>query len=295
MRIIPLKKLLPVAFCAMIICPVATAFSKPDFSTFVTFGDSLTDNGLLGFVYGNPQDLYGEDAAEAVFSQGSSGNDDLDNYAVAGSMADDISQQIDKYEWWQSFGLQDAATLINYEIGGNDIMDNIDDLAAHPPGKDSGTDEIITALRDTMREDLTRIYDADPETRFIIWTIPDVTITPRYWGEFSATEMNNIRAHTEVVNRFIRSLDQYSFVIILDLYSLFQQMVANPPSDGTHQLLPPPAQGNYDNMFADEIHPTAVSNAILANSMIGKMNSKWKGAIPLYTIPELLDLAHISE
>lgn len=290
-----MKKFLRISFCALSICPIGMALGQHDFSTFVTFGDSLTNNDLLGIAYGNPQDLYGEDAAEAVFSQGARGNDQLDNYAVAGSMADDISRQIDLYEWWQKMGMQNTATLINFEIGGNDIKDNIDDLAASPPGKNSATDEIIAGLLDTMQEDMLRIYEAHPEARFIVWTIPDVTITPQRWGEFTRSETNNILAHMEVINRYIRSLDQYSFVIVLDLCGLFQQMVANPPSDGTHQLRPPPAQGDYDTMFADEIHPTAVSNAILANAIIGKMNSKWKGAIPFYAIPELLDLAHVAE
>lgn len=290
-----MKKYVQIASFVMITCSIGMAFGQPDFGTLVTFGDSLTHNDPLGFAYGNPQDLYGEDPAEAVFSKGSGDDDSLGNYAVAGSKAEDIEDQIDLYDWWQEIGMQDAATLINFEIGGNDIMDNVDDLAAHPPGEDGATDEITSSILATMKENMLRLYYDHTGAQFIVWTIPDVTLTPEYWGELSQAEINNIRAHTQVINDFIRGLDRHSFVIVLDLYGIFHKMVAHPPSDGTHTLAPPPEHEDYDDMFADEIHPTAVSNAILANSIIREINRKWGGTVPSYTIPELLDLADVSE
>ncbi|MCX6339322.1 MAG: SGNH/GDSL hydrolase family protein [Candidatus Aureabacteria bacterium] len=290
-----MRRILLAIVYSLLLSPSGTAFSQPDFSAFVTFGDSLTHNDLLGIAYDNPQDLYGEDPAEAVFSKGALPDDTLNSYAIGGSQAKDISRQIDVYELCERIGTQLRATLINFQIGGNDILNNFDELAAHAPGTDSAADGIIDTLLATMKEDMLRLYDAHQDARFIVWTIPDVTIAPKHYGALTGAEMGNVRAHIDEVNRFIRSLDQYSFVVVLDLYRLFQQIVATPPSGNGHQLVPPPAYGDYDNMFADEIHPTAVSNAMVANTIINQMNKKWKGAIPRYSAPELIHLAGISD
>ncbi len=277
---------------SLLLSVAGTAFGGPGFRAFVTFGDSLTHNDLLGILYGNPQDLYGEDPAEAVFSKGASSDDQLESYAVAGSQASDIATQIEVYELYERIGKQARATLINFEIGANDILNNIGDLAAHAPGTDNAADAITDILLSTIKEDTIRLYDANRSARFIIWTIPDVTITPKHYGSLTAVEKENVRAHTDEVNRFIRSLDRYSFVVVLDFYRLLQQYAASPPSGNGHQLVPPPAYGDYDDMFADEIHPTAVSNALIANSIIDQMNRKWKAAIPRYSISELINLAN---
>ena len=95
------------------------------------------------------------------------------------------------------------------------------------------------------------------------------------------------------VNDRIRSLDKYSFVVVLDLYALSQAMVDNPPVIFGHELVGPPAYGGFDHLFADTIHPTAVGNALIANAIIARINAKWGDDIPLYTEEELADLAHI--
>jgi hypothetical protein len=69
--------------------------------------------------------------------------------------------------------------------------------------------------------------------------------------------------------------------------------VNHPPVIFGHALVPPPAYGEYDHLFADEIHPTAVGNALIANYFIVSMNAKWLDDIPLYSRSELADLAHI--
>lgn len=52
-----------IVLLTMFICSFGAAFGQPDFSSFVTFGDSLTHNDLLGIAYDSPQDFYGEDPA----------------------------------------------------------------------------------------------------------------------------------------------------------------------------------------------------------------------------------------
>jgi lysophospholipase L1-like esterase len=273
--------------------PAGNVRGDADFDVFVTFGDSLTHNDLLGIAYGNPQDLYGADPAEAVFDKGALSGDELSNYAAAGSESGNVGNQIDLYEFLRRRGVQDRATLFSFEIGGNDVLNNIDLLAAHAPGESSEADAVIDGLIRNMRNDLLRLYRSHKGVRFVVWTVPDVTIIPNYWDEFAAVEIDRIRAHIERVNRRIRKLERYRFVIVLDVYTFFQRTVAAPPVIDGEELVPPPAYGDYDAIFADEVHPTAVSNAVLADELIDRINNKWSDDVSLYTDEELADLARL--
>ncbi len=271
--------------------PTAFAY-PPNFSEFVTFGDSLTHNDFLGFVYGNPQDMYAADPFEAVFDQAAIGGDDLSNYAVAGSTSDDLADQVDFYDFQRLIGSQDDATLVGLEIGGNDILDNVNLLAAHAPGTNANADAVIDRLMSRIRSNLLDLHkDGANGVRYILWTLPDITYTPRYFGVFNATQEANIRSHTQRANRLIRAAGRYSFVLVFDLYKAIQVLAVNPPTIKGHQLHISPAYGEYDAVFADEIHPTAVSNALLANAMILRINTKWNDTIPFYTENELAALA----
>ncbi len=272
----------------------ASLGAQADFTDTVTFGNSLTHNDLLWIAYGNPPDLYEMDPMEAAFSKGAVAGDELANYAVAGSESGDISAQIDTYELLRLFGIQDKATLICLEIGGNDILNNVGLLAASAPGEDPAADAVIDAVISNMIQDLVRLRSSHTTTEFVVWTVPDVTLTPDLWDELTPGEAGNVRAHVERVNRLIRKAGtRFPFLIAVDIYTLVQYIVDHPPVIFGHQLEPPPAYGDYDHLFADEIHPTAVSNALIANVIIGVINTQWNDDIPSYTQEELADLAHI--
>lgn len=280
--------------CAALVILSARAHAQADFTDTVTFGNSLTHNDLLWIVYGSPPDLYGADPMEAVFDKGAVAGDELVNYAIAGSESKDVSFQIDLYEFLRILNIQDKATLFGFEIGGNDILNNIGLLAASPPGADPAADGVIDDIIDNMRADLSRLRADHPAAQFVVWLIPDVTVTPDLWDALTPGEVDNVRAHIDRVNRIIRLAgDRLDFLVALDVYTAIQQVVANPPVFFGHALVPPPAWGAFDNVFADEIHPTAVSNALIANLLIGEINAGWGDDIPFYTDEELATLAHI--
>lgn len=260
----------------------------------VTFGDSLTDNDLLSLYSGNPQDMYGKDPMHAAFHKASRPGAQLWKYAVASSESDKLEMQVAAYETARFLGTQDKATLFNIEIGGNDILNNIDRLAAHPPGTRKSVDRIVGRIISNIRQSWETLKSSHPKAKFVFWTIPDVTLTPKQWSNLSEVKAENVRAHIQRANRFIRNLGEKPSVVVLDLYKLMRKFIAEPPSYFGHPLIPPPAHGDYDCIFADKIHPTAVSNAVIANEIISLMNSKWKDSIPFYTEPQLARLAHIS-
>ncbi len=269
------------------------AMSQADLSEVVTFGDSLTHNDLLWTYYGNPKDLYGKDPMEAAWSKGAVSGDTITNYAVAGSESSELDLQVDLFLFLELIGTQDRATLFNVEIGGNDVLNNINLLATYPPGQNSSADAVIDGIINNLKDALVLLRTTHWDAQFVVWTVPDVTVTPDQWNHLDPTQIGNVRAHLERVNSKIRWLDNLPFVVVFDTYNLLQMAVANPPVLFGHQLVGPPASGGYDHIFADDIHPTAVSNAFFANFIIYKMNSKWNDDIPGYSNEELADLAHI--
>jgi phospholipase/lecithinase/hemolysin len=238
--------------------------------------------------------MYGKDPIHAVFSRGAASGNELWEYAVAGSESDHLAIQIGVYEGRRELGLQDKATLFSLEIGGNDIVNNDDLLAAHAPGEDSSADEVMDNIIRNIRNGWKRLRSSHPEAQFVIWTITDTTRAPRLRNSLTREEASNIRAHTQRANAYIRSLGQNAPVLVFDLYAVARRLIAKPPELFGQPLVPPPDYGEYDCLVADKLHPTAVSNAILANSIIAGMNRKWDDRIPRYTNAKLANLAHIS-
>lgn len=282
-----------IAVATALVLASSFANAQANFRDFVTFGDSLTHNDLIWLVTGVPRQVYGDDPFEALFDKGRVSGDDLSSYAIAGSQSDDVSLQIDLYELNIFFRLQDRATIIGYEIGGNDILNNQSLLQSYPPGDNASADAVIDRLLRNIRQNLTELSQNHRNAQLIIWTVPDVTVTPDNWGQLNGTQIANLRAHTERANRSIRMLDRYRNVVVLDLFPLSQIVTANPPILRGQQLDPPPDWGEFDDLFADEIHPTSVTNALVANGMILGINQKFGDDIPMYTEDELADLARI--
>lgn len=276
----------------VLVAAAPAVLAQADFSETVTFGDSLTHNDLLWLVYGTPSDLYGKDPMHAVFSKGAFPGDVLTSYAVGGSESGDIKAQIDVYFVARLFQTQGNATLFNFEIGGNDVLNNIGLLAANPPRVDPAADAVIDNIVTNMKRGLFRLRTNHTSAQFVVWTVPDVTVTPDQWN-LNPTQKANVKAHLARINNKIRLLDGYPFVVVLDTEVILRYLVNNPPVLFGRTLVGPPAHGGYDHLFADVIHPTAVSNALLANVMIMRINNKWNDSIPLYTNEELADLAHI--
>ncbi|MBN2491136.1 MAG: hypothetical protein JXQ29_09825 [Planctomycetes bacterium] len=273
----------------LLLAPCAVA--QADFSATITFGDSLTHNDLLGFPF--KMDLYGADPMEAVFQKAHLGGDKLTNYAVAGSHTSHGLAQITVYGLQVLANSRPWATLISYELGGNDLLDEARTLGAGPPGQNPAGDQVIDRRLKDILEQLHLLYLFHPRAKFVIWTLPDVTYTPDKWDMRLTQAGTNFRAHLARLNNVIRSLEVLPQVVVLDTETLIRQLVQNPPVIRQRVLVGPPSRGGYDHLFADTIHPTAVANAILANVILVRMNARWNTQFVTYTESELAALARI--
>jgi len=268
------------------------ARAQADFDYMVTFGDSLTHNDLLWLVYGNPPSLYEDDPNQCVFEKGKASGDELTSYAVGGSEAADVALQVDAYLFLEWLGLESRASIVGYEAGGNDILNNKGILKANAPGSNPSADAVIDNILANLYSSVKEIYN-QLNCQIIIWTIPDVTYTPDLWGQLTQSEIDNLRAHEIRINKKIVRVKNNPLFVVADLYSEMPVMITNPPVIFGHQLNPPPRTGHHDDLFADYIHPTAVTNALIANEIIKMINLKWNDNIPLYDEYELASLAQI--
>lgn len=264
-----------------------------DLEDTVTFGDSLTGNDILWRVYDNPADLYGADPMEAVFNKAALRGDRLWNYAVPGTEASGLLAEIVLYGKRWKAGRQDMGTFFSVETGGNDFLGNIDQFAAAPPGSDPSADARVDRLILNVRRTVALLRRASPGARLILWTVADVTVTPKIASrQFSSTALANIRAHLERANSSIRSLAGQG-VLVFDLYVVTGEVLADPPILDGRPLRPPPAVGEYDCWFADSVHPTAAANAVLANAIIDRLNGEWNAGFPRYSEAEIAALARL--
>ena len=270
------------------------AHAQADFDEFVCFGDSLTDNGILAVINDKPSALYGADPMEALFLKGASPGDTLSRFATAGSPSSSLDNQIGFYEFLVGLGTQGEATLISLQSGANDLLDNVALLANNAPRASTAADAVIDTIANNLKDAFLRLRgSAAPGAEFIVWTLPDLSLTPRFFGTLTGTQIANLRGHIERVNRRIRRAESRARVAVLDLESLLAGIVSAPPTLRGVTLLPPPAFCDFHHLFADDIHPTAVSNALLANATADAAEMNFGGTIGRYLEDELADLAQI--
>ncbi|MDP6839513.1 MAG: hypothetical protein QF724_11295, partial [Planctomycetota bacterium] len=131
------------------------------------------------------------------------------------------------------------------------------------------------------------------ERQFIIWTVPRIVLAPDHADEFTLAGKRNLRRHTERANEAIYSLAAMSNVAVYDFDGGLRRMSKMPRVLYGHGLITVPFFGGYDHVFADDLHLTAVTNAILGNGILAAMRGKWGLTASPYGDEELADLAHI--
>lgn len=271
----------------------SAVFADVNLREVVCFGDSLTDNqSILPWYTGESPRLYGHDPMELVFNKNRQPGNELSNYAVAGFTSDLVDLQIELYEFNNAIWLQRDATLFQLEMGGNDLLGNEDLLTQYAPGENGRADGIINTIIDNFADYTRDLYeDARPDAKAVLWTLPDLTQTPRYWEVFNDQQESNMRAHIEHANAAIRGYARFASVVVLDLWAIVNDWIENPPDINGLTLRLPPFYGESGDFFADDIHPTAVSNGLIANELVELMNLKWDAGFIGLTEDELYDLA----
>lgn len=280
------------ALCFALLLP-ATAWSQVDTKQSISFGDSLTDNDLLYLLFGTDPLIYGNDPFEAVFLRASDHDDTLDNFAMAGSTSADVLDQVLAYAVARWSGQQTPATFISLQAGGNDVLEttNLLTLASAPPGESEAADAIIDHIRRNLILSLNILRNTDRGAVTVIWTVPDVTFSPYVLVfQLDNQSLQNISSHIDRLNQSIRQLSRQRHIAVLDISRVLAEVSNSPPTIENVTLVPPPLFGFGSAIFADVIHPTAVSNGLLANELIMTLNQNFGGQISLFSGSELRQL-----
>lgn len=268
------------------------AFADVNTKRSVSFGDSITHNDLLFILFNTNPATYGADPFEAAFNKAAYEGDELLNFAFLGSTSADVLDQVEFYAAQREAGVLLPSTLVSIQAGGNDVLDNLAVLATAPPGTSREADRVTAEIMLNILDAVLVLQKVDRNVDTVIWTVPDVTVIPLVQGlGLPETALANVRRHIERINNFIRGYAGRNNVVLLDIYNILRQAAANPPTLLGMTLVGPPAYGDFDHIFADPIHPTAVANAIVANAMITQLNQKFDDDIALYNELELATLA----
>lgn len=284
---------LPAAFLPACDAPPPTG-SQP-FSQVIVFGDSLSDTGNLKsesfFLVPGPAyfegrlsngrvwvELFAEHFGHAVAPAYWGGA----NYAHGGSESGaafaafgplqagpNLLAQLELYA-----GRPDGTELFVIWFGGNDVFNAV-----------RSDDELSgAAIADNIALAVTTLY-ARGARHFFVPNLPDIGLTPRYVGgprQQRATDLC-IEANAALA-AWLDRIDGLAGIRIdrLDVFSLFNDAVANPPQGVTSTSESAYLGGYFDfpspqntvadpdaYLFWDEIHPTRRGHALLADAAIG--------------------------
>lgn len=206
------------------------------------------------------------------------------NYAVGAARARDdgmnfnLSDQVNTF--LQEFGgIAPSGALYVIEMGGNDIRDA---LVAFSQGQDAGA--ILQAAVLSIAQNIGTLYAAGARN-FLIWTAPDVGLTPALRALDSVTPGVAALA-TQFTVAFNTGLDGALVQLApmpgiqiarLDAFQLIHAIVANPSGFGLTDVtsacitpgVPPfTCQTPDEFLFWDGIHPTSAVHGIIAQEAV---------------------------
>ena len=276
---------------------VASAAWAGPYSGLVVFGDSLSDVGnawvLSNYAYPPPNSGYDggrfsngpiwlEDLAPVLgvtapgsffyMSNGSiayGGANNL-NFAIGGQTTQDMKNQGDTYVQYMN-GHADPAALDVVWGGANDLFDA---LGSNP------TTTQITACDNSVATyagniaGLINTLHAAGAVSFLVPNLPPLGSTPRFNTNPYSAAINSVtrdfNADLSADLLAIENADPDVNIHTMDVYSLFNQVVANPSSYGFNNVTDPaistPGADPSRYMFWDTIHPTAAGHALLAEA-----------------------------
>lgn len=295
-RRIPHTLILAAALASAASCNVNNVPGQLPFTEIIVFGDSLSDNGNLrlesGVVPFDPYSL-GRFSNGAVWVQYLAQYLDLplfpsyvggSNYATGGSqtglafsdldpgqpipLGPNIRQQVQLYP-----GTPNGTELFVVWGGGNDFFSVLAGVTQLTPQQMA--DDLFLAI--------SVLYDRGGRS-FVVCNLPDIGKTPAYrGGEQQALATQLTLEFNAALWARLDQLQNLTNITIyrLDVFNLFEQLIANPPPGitnttepawtgtflgylGSGTLVPDPDV----HVFWDSVHPTRISHQVLGQFAI---------------------------
>jgi phospholipase/lecithinase/hemolysin len=255
-----IRRMIVLVFALCLCLPIGALASN--FSYIVAFGDSLTDNGNLYTL--DPSACPAETYYQGRFSNGPvwvdylAAADDLNAtlinnaYGGAETSGDSPPGLIEQVAAFIDAGTLPSNALFTIWIGGNDFLGGSSDF-------EQSADNVKTAL------DALAAFGAKS---ILVLNLPDLGAIPRNNGDAATSAVAT--ALTESYNAALEdNVDAFEAdnpditVYFMDIFSLFEDMVANPVTYGLSDVdsICPNflIDNDFDNdgyLFWDDIHPT---------------------------------------
>tara|TARA_R110002110_G_scaffold415836_1_gene657255 strand:+ start:17371 stop:18309 length:939 start_codon:yes stop_codon:yes gene_type:complete len=257
-------------------------------TNLIVFGDSLSDSGNLFIAAGQPAHPY----YQGKFTNGSNYAENLNqylalapltpslaggnNYAWAGARAGmdvpmgnnfipNVESQANQYLTSLAPNADLSQTLHLFFIGGNDIADAID------YGMDATT--ATGFLQNSAQNVVNAIIALDniSSTQFLLPTVPDLSITPRFLNQQIAQDYTNI--YNQILNNLVQSQLPNLDILLFDTSNFINDITDDFSNSTSACLTQNSLCSNPDEyLFFDDFHPSRVTHQLVAEKLFATVD-----------------------
>jgi outer membrane lipase/esterase len=277
--------ILSLSACVLAFVPGAAAHAQ-QYGDVVVFGDSLSDDGNLFRLTGNPPDPYWQ----GRFSNGHVWAEQLANWltldpalisdlAVGGATTSDVlAGQVVPFLAAHG-GVAPSDALYALWAGGNDLLS----LMSDPDGDPA---QVIGGAMDNLGGAIGLLL-AGGATHIMVVNMPDLSVVPLVAESGSSELIGQALALTGAYNDAVAQLVGYiesTFgvdLIELDAFGVTDDIVASPKSFDLKNVSAPAFDGFTiakrpdDYLFWDSIHPTRVGHNVIAGRAVAALGMVW--------------------
>jgi outer membrane lipase/esterase len=237
--------------------------SAAPYDGLVVFGDSLSDTGNAGRFTNGP--VWVEVIAERIGTELKPSRAGGTNYAVGGALTDgrpsDVRGQVAAYLEARG-GRADPRALYVIYAGANNLL-----MAGCEPNADAPA-RLARRPAAALRASVDDLAAAGAE-HILVPNLPNIGFAPvlRALGPACVAQARRLtEAFNAALERELREVEAKRSIIVrrLDVFSLAEQVMSNPPSAGFRDVTTPCLSGACDGaLFWDYLHPTAAAHARL--------------------------------
>lgn len=250
----------------VVVFTAGAARGQTDFTVISALGDSLTESAAAR----------GPNHAEHIAQKLGT---ELNNFGISGATTTTLltsAQHIDAVEAGTTFAfLWIGSNDLIFEFGGQAVL---------------GDTSIVEGIVANWSEAADVLIDSGATV--IAANIPNIASLPVFTDNAEIQPfLPNVESVTIALNEALAVAAAERGIPLVDVFSLFEQLVKGSPTVCAVEVGLPPLRGSATDLFFDEIHPTSYGMGLVTNAFIDVMNESFDTALVRLTPAELGALA----
>ncbi|MHC5537146.1 Ig-like domain repeat protein [Singulisphaera rosea] len=186
--------------------------------------------------------------------------------------------------------------VVTILIGGNDYAQAAQNYVAHgdkaplETTAPSGQWVINEAIETSIAAAISAIQTASPNTKIVLMTTPDITISPLVDSLLSVASVfypnlkGDITRDAADLNTYLKTTyANKAGVGVVDTQQLFTDFTKNPVIDGVTVDMTASGQAITDGFSGDGFHPGTILQGVLSQAIINEINTLYGGNTPAVT------------